>query len=262
MNSEKPRARILYLGITVLSPLVIGLLWIVSTRYGWVRSVILPTPMAVVQSAVEFLRDGYSGNSLMVHLGASAYRVGIAFVSGAVLGISLGILRATSPVVNAVFLVPTEVLRPIPPLGLIPLFILWFGLGELSKIVLIFIPVFLITMINTQAGVKGSNPELIRASRCFGASRFRTFISVLLPGALPNIITGLRIAFGTALSVLVAAELLGADKGIGFIILDASNFFKTSYVMVGIAIVGLIGLLCDRLLLLAANHIAHWEGKT
>jgi taurine transport system permease protein len=251
-----------YFLIAVLSPAAIGLLWVVSTRYGWVRSVILPPPAAVWQSAIDFLRDGYGGKSLAIHFGASAYRVGIAFAFGAVLGVIFGVLRATSPALNAALLVPTEILRPVPPLGLIPLFILWFGLGELSKIMLIFIPVFLITMINTQAGVQGCNPELIRASRCFGASRIQTFISVLLPSALPQIIVGLRVALGTALSVLVAAELLGADKGLGFIILDASNFFKTSYVVVGIAVIGFFGLFCDRVMSYAARHIAHWEGRT
>ncbi|RTL49736.1 MAG: ABC transporter permease [Bradyrhizobiaceae bacterium] len=261
MSQDAKRARLRYLSIALISPVLIFILWIVSTRYGWVKSVILPSPSAVWESWLTMLHDGYGGKTLAEHLGASGFRVGTAFIAGSALGIIVGLLRANSAAVDAVFLSPTEVLRPIPPLGIIPLLILWFGLGELSKIILIFLPVFLITMINTQAGVRATNPELIRASRCFGASSFRTFTSVLLPSALPQIFTGLRVALGTALSVLVAAELLGADKGIGFIILDASNFFKTGSVIVGIAIVGIIGLVLDRLFHVAIVRVAHWEGK-
>ena len=114
-------------------------------------------------------------------------------------------------------------LRPIPPLGLIPLFILWFGIGELSKILLIFTFVFLIMMVNAQAGTRSCPPDLTRAALSLGAGRGQLFRYVVLPAALPQIMTGLRVSMGTALSILVASELLGGDRGLGFVVLDAAS---------------------------------------
>jgi NitT/TauT family transport system permease protein/taurine transport system permease protein len=177
------------------------------------------------------------------------------------LGIVVGILRGRAAHVDAAFVVPAEMLRPIPPLGLIPLFILWFGIGELSKILLILISVFLIMMVNAQAGTRSCPLDLTRAALSLGARRGHLFRYVILPAALPQIMTGLRVSMGTALSILVASELLGGDRGLGFIVLDASNFFRTTYVFAGIFVIGLIGLLSDRGLALLTRRVVHWEGR-
>ncbi len=152
-------------------------------------------------------------------------------------------------------------LRPLPPLGLIPLFILWFGIGELSKVLLIFTTVFLVMMVNAQAGTHSCPPDLTRAALSLGASSAQLFRYVVLPAALPQIMTGLRISMGTGLSILVASELLGGDRGLGFIVLDASNFFRTTYVFAGIFLIGLIGLVSDRTLALLTRKVVHWEGR-
>ena len=169
------------------------------------------------------------------------WRVGIAFVAGSILGIAIGLLRGRVPAIDALFLVPSELVRPIPPLGLIPLFILWFGIGEVSKILLIFLSVFLIMMVNAQAGSRACALDALRAAQSMGARRWQTFRFVVLPSALPQIMTGLRVSMGTALTILVASELLGGDRGLGFVILDASSFFRTTYVFAGIILIGLIG---------------------
>jgi taurine transport system permease protein len=209
----------------------------------------------------DMVRNGYSGISLWTHIGASLARVGIAFTLGAIFGTAIGLMRGRIRAIDALFLVPSEILRPIPPLGLIPLFILWFGIGEVSKTVLIFMFVLLIMMVNAQAGANAVGLDTLRAAQSMGANRWQVFRYVVLPSALPQIMTGLRVSMGTGLTILVAAELLGGDRGLGFVILDASSFFRTSYVFAGVIIIGLIGLITDRAIAFAAQHFVHWEGR-
>jgi taurine transport system permease protein len=259
-RADEVRQRRRYWLISVLSPLAILGIWILSGEYGWVRSVLLPSPAMVAASLIDMFRNGYSNISIYAHIGISLARVGTAYVLGSVLGTAVGILRGRVRTIDAIFVVPAEILRPIPPLGMIPLFILWFGIGEVSKVVLIFMVVFLIMMVSAQAGASNSPPDPIRAAQTLGASRFQIFRFVIFPSALPQIMTGLRVAMGSALSVLVASELLGGDRGLGFVVLDASNFFRTSYVFAGVIIIGVIGLLSDRGLAWATRRIVHWQG--
>ncbi len=260
-NSVERRQRLAYLVLATLSPLCLLGLWVLATQQGWVRSVLLPSPAAVFATLREMVFEGYGGIGLATHVGASLTRVGTAFVVGSLLGITIGMLRGRVAPIDALWLVPSELLRPIPPLGLIPLFILWFGIGELSKILLIFLSVFLIMMINAQAGARSCAQDALRAAQTLGASRMQIFRHVVLPSALPQIFTGLRVAFGTALSILVASELLGGDRGLGFMVLDASNFFRTAHDFEGIALIGFIGLISDRALATLGRRVVHWEGK-
>lgn len=255
------RMRRRYLVLASVSPLLLFALWLVAAASEWVRPVLLPPPGDVYRSLVDMLLNGYSGVSLVVHILASLTRVGTAFVFGSILGVAIGMLRGRSPAVDAIFLVPGEMLRPIPPLGLIPLFILWFGIGETSKILLIFVSVFLVMMVNAHAGTRSCPEDSIRAAQTCGANRFQIFRFVVFPSALPQIMTGLRVALGTALSILVASELLGGDRGLGFIVLDAANFFKTTYVFAGVIVIGLLGLISDRAIAYAARRIVHWDGR-
>lgn len=260
-TAQRRRERRAYLLLAALSPLALLALWVAATQLGWIRSVLLPGPATVLATLREMLTQGYSGVALTTHIAASLARVGIAFVGGSLLGIAIGMMRGRIAAFDALWLVPSELVRPIPPLGLIPLFILWFGIGETSKILLIFLSVFLIMMINAQAGARGCAQDALRAAQTLGASRLQVFRLVVLPSALPQIMTGLRVALGTALSILVASELLGGDRGLGFIVLDASNFFRTSHVFAGIALIGLIGLASDRGLAALSRRLVHWESR-
>ncbi|MDI3491363.1 MAG: taurine transport system permease protein [Thauera sp.] len=250
-----------YIILATLSSLVLLGLWIGVSSSGLVRPIILPSPQSVLDSLVTMVLKGYSGVSLSDHFMASMTRVGIAFVGGSIIGIAIGLMRARSPAMDAVFLVPGEMLRPIPPLGLIPLFILWFGIGEASKILLIGLSVLLIMMVNSQAGARSVQTDLMRAAQTCGANQMQIFRHVIFPAALPQIMTGLRVALGTALSILVASELLGGDRGLGFVVLDAANFFRTSHVFAGVILIGAIGLISDRCLAFIARRIVHWEGR-
>lgn len=250
-----------YFFLAALSPLLLLGFWIAATEMGWVRSVLLPAPGSVFATLREMITQGYSGVTLSTHILASLTRVGTAFVLGSVLGICVGMMRGRIASVDALWLVPSELVRPIPPLGMIPLFILWFGIGETSKILLILVSVFLIMMISAQAGARSCAQDALRAAQTLGASRLQVFRHVVLPSALPQIMTGMRVALGTALSILVASELLGGDRGLGFIVLDASNFFRTSHVFAGIALIGFIGLASDRGLAALARRLVHWESR-
>lgn len=250
-----------YVALAALSPFVILFLWALISAQGSVPSSLLPSPLAVAETMWDMFHSGYSGISIWTHIGASLARVGIAFAWGAFLGIAIGLMRGRIRAIDALFLVPSEILRPIPPLGLIPLFILWFGIGEVSKTVLIFMFVLLIMMVNAQAGANAVGLDTLRAAQSMGANRWQVFRFVVLPSALPQIMTGLRVSMGTGLTILVAAELLGGDRGLGFVILDASSFFRTSYVFAGVILIGLIGLVSDRVIAFAARHFVHWEGR-
>ncbi len=260
-SAKSATARQQYLLLASISPLLIFGLWVLVTEMGWIRPILLPSPMDVARSFIDMVVNGYSGVSLLTHFLASISRVGTAFVIGSVLGIAIGMLRGRIAKFDALFLVPSEMLRPIPPLGLIPLFILWFGIGELSKVLLILVSVFLIMMVSAQAGAKGCTMDAIRAAQTCGANRFQVFRFVVFPSALSQIMTGLRVALGTALSILVASELLGGDRGLGFIVLDAANFFRTTYVFSGIIIIGAVGLISDRGLSYLSRRVVHWEGR-
>lgn len=250
-----------YIVLAVLSPLALLGLWIAASTSGWIKPILLPTPLDVVRSLMDMVSEGYAGVSLWVHFGASLARVGTAFILGSALGVTVGMLRGRSSSADAIFLIPGEMLRPIPPLGLIPLFILWFGIGETSKVLLIFVSVFLVMMVNAHAGTRSCQGDALRAAQTCGASRLQIFRFVVFPSALPQIMTGMRVALGTALSILVAAELLGGDRGLGFIVLDAANFFRTTYVFAGVIIIGLLGLISDRAIAYAGRKIVHWEGR-
>lgn len=260
-RDDERRERLRYSLVAVLSPLAILGLWAFVAARGLASPIVLPPPGLVWASFVDMVANGYSSVPLWTHVAASLARVSVAYVAGAALGTALGLLRGRSRMVDAVLLGPSELLRPIPPLGLIPLFILWFGVGELSKVLLIFLSVLLIMMVNAQAGVRSCSLDSLRAAQSMGAGRWQTFRFVVLPSALPQIMTGLRVAMGTALTILVAAELLGGDRGLGFVILDASSFFRTTYVFAGVAVIGLIGLASDRGLAWAGRRIVHWEGR-
>ncbi|MFT4268209.1 MAG: ABC transporter permease [Xenophilus sp.] len=259
-GAAHPRDR-KYLVLAVLSPVAILALWALAASLHWVAPIILPSPQKVLASLWRMVHSGYADVPLSTHLGASLRRVGLAFLAGAVLGTITGLVRARSAPADALLLVPSEVLRPIPPLGLVPIFILWFGIGEMSKVLLILLAVFLVMMVGSQAGARSVSGDLVRAAQMMGATPLRIFRHVILPSALPQIMTSLHLAMSMALSILVAAELLGGDRGLGFIVLDAANFFRTPDVFAGVLLIGLLGLAADRLIGLLSRWLVHWQGR-
>jgi len=245
----------------MLSPVAIVLIWELITRVGLVRSILLPSPGEIAQSLWNVILNGYAGTSIAIHIAASLYRLLLAYALAVFFGVVFGLLRGGYRLVDAAMLVPAEVVRPVPPLAFIPLFILWFGIGEVSKILIIFYYVMLVIMLNTQAGVKSCPVDKTRAAQSLGASSRQIFLYIILPAALPQIMTGLRVGMAAALSILVASELLGGDRGLGFVIMDASTFFRTKEVFVGIILIGFLGFMSDLGLRYLSSKFVHWEGK-
>lgn len=202
---------------------------------------LLPPPSAVLRGAWELIETG----ELFKHLRDSLKRELIAF-SYALSAVPIGIMMGHSKLVNEQLDVLVEVLRPIPPLAWIPLSILWFGIGDTQNQFIIFLGMFFPILLNTIAGVRNIEPNLIHAAQCLGASEGKILWRVVLRASLPSIVTGIRVGLGVGWMALVAAELVGANSGLGFLINDARTVLRTDYVIVGMITIGIVGLIIDR----------------
>jgi ABC-type nitrate/sulfonate/bicarbonate transport system permease component len=220
---------------------LVGLLvlWEAIARIGWVPVLFLPSPVGVLAEAGEMLRSG----ELVGHLMSSLSRLIFGFAIGAALGVAAGVAVGFFAVAEAVGTPVIAATFPIPKIALLPLLILWLGLGEPSKIAVIALGVFFPMAINTFTGVRQADPLLVRAAVAFGARRWSIVRKVVLPSALPMIFAGLRLGAGTALLLLVAAEMIAVESGIGFLVLHAGNLMQTTKLMVGIVVLSLLGVL-------------------
>lgn len=222
--------------------LIIGAWWTVVVLSG---SVVFPTPWQVVTGTVELVRDG----SLWEHIGASLFRVGTGFLLAVLIAVPLGLwmgwVNGAYLTLNPIF----QMLRPISPIAWIPIAILWFGVGNVSPIFLIFISSVFPMVVQTTAGVHTIEPRYLRAAANFGVSRRTLFRQVVIPAVLPQIIVGMRIGLGVAWLVVVAAEMIALRSGLGYLIIDSRNAGnRYDLVIAGMIIIGLIGLLLDGLM--------------
>lgn len=213
--------------------------WELFTRIGWVPALFLPSPVGVLQELIEMVLSG----ELFVHLGASLQRLLLGFAAGALAGIAVGIAVGFFSVAEAVGTPLIAATFPIPKIALLPLLILWLGIGEASKVAVIGLGVFFPMAINTYTGVRQADALLIRAAVSFGAGRWSVIRKVILPSALPMVFAGLKLGAGTALLLLVAAEMIAVESGIGFLVLHAANLMATTKLMVGIVLLSLLGVL-------------------
>lgn len=205
---------------------------------------LLPPPSLV---AIEFIRLAQTGD-LFTHIGASLSRVFSAWTIAALIAIPLGLAMGRMPLVEKLLDPIVELIRPISPLAWIPLAILWFGIGEAGKVFVVFIGTFFPTLISTIAGVKRIDPVLIQAGQVLGChDRHALFRKVVLPAALPNIMTGLRISFGTGWAAIIAAELVAARSGLGYLISNGMEILRADRVLVGMIVIGILGVLFDTL---------------
>src|SRR3989442_10668345 len=214
-------------------------LWELLARIGWVPALFLPSPLGVLREGWEMLVTG----EILVHLSASLRRLVLGFAIGGGLGVVVGVTVGFFAVAEAIGTPLIAATFPIPKIALLPLLILWLGLGESSKVAVIALGVFFPMAINTYAGVRQADPLLIRAAVAFGARRWSVIRKVILPSALPMIFAGLRLGAGTALLLLVAAEMIAVESGIGFLVLHAGNLMQTTKLMVGIVVLSLLGVL-------------------
>ena len=221
----------------------------------------LPAPEAVVARFFEIAKNGYQNVSLWEHLGASLTRVLVGFALGSIIGIPLGYAMGLSGWFRGWFDPIVEFMRPVPPLALIPLVIIWFGIWETGKIVLLFLAALWIMVIAARAGVSGVRITKIHAAYSLGASKWQIMRHVIIPNSLPEIFTGARVAMGVCWGTVVAAELVAAQKGAGMMIIAASKFQLTDIVVMGIILIGVIGYGIDILMRMAEKKLVPWKGR-
>ena len=221
----------------------------------------LPSPEAVVARFFQIAKNGYQNVSLWDHLGASLTRVLVGFALGSIVGVPLGYAMGLSGWFRGWFDPIVEFMRPVPPLALIPLVIIWFGIWETGKIVLLFLAALWIMVIAARAGVSGVRITKIHAAYSLGASKWQIMRHVIIPNSLPEIFTGARVAMGVCWGTVVAAELVAAQKGAGMMIIAASKFQLTDIVVMGIILIGVIGYGIDILMRMAEKKLVPWKGR-
>lgn len=236
-------------------------LWWGVTASGLIAPLFLPGPAEVVARLGELARNGFVGASLLQHTGASLARVGLAMLFAVITAVPVGMAMGLYPRINAALDPLIEFYRPVPPLAYLPLMVIWFGIGETTKIALIYLAIFAPLAIATASGVRRVDPNRIRAAQSLGASRDQIAWLVVFPSALPDILTGLRIALGVGWSTLVAAELVAATRGLGFMVQSASQMLVTDVVVAGILVIALIALLLELGLRWVERRFAGWAGE-
>ena len=229
---------------------------------GWqMEPIWLPSPEAVFNRLITISRDGYQNVTLTENIGWSLLRVIAGFLLGSLVGIPLGYAMGLNSWFRGWFDPIVEFMRPIPPLALIPLIIIWFGIWETGKISLLFLAALWIMTIAARAGVSGVSIAKVHAAYSLGASKFQILTKVIMPNSLPEIFTGARVAMGVCWGTVVAAELVAAEKGAGKMIIAASKFQQTDVVIMGIILIGIIGYGIDILMRLAEKKLVPWKGK-
>jgi len=235
--------------------------WWVLTASGTVPPELLAGPGAVIAALREMLEGGYRGTTLAQNTLATVGRClggfGLAALIGVPLGLAMGVNRTAAAALDWI----VQVLRPLPPLSYMILLIVWLGVGNASKLALLFLTSFPIIVSASAAGVRGVARQRVQAARSLGASDVSVFRHVIFPGALPQIFSGLRIALAAAFSTVVAAELLAATDGLGWMVISASHFLRSDVVELGIIILGLLGMALGGVLLAIDLQVVHWRGR-
>lgn len=244
--------------VTILAVLAI---WALSARLQLVSPVFLPSPAAVWNKFIIVARDGFVDATLLQHIIASLGRVFAALIAAIVVGVPVGLAIGISTIGRGIFDPLLEFLRPIPPLAYLPLVIIWFGIGEPSKILVIAIAMLAPVALSTASGVRGVSRERVNAARSLGATRLQVIRLVILPSALPAILTGLRIALGAGWSTLVAAELVAATRGLGFMIQSAAQFLVTDVVVMGILVIAAIAFVLEFTIRRIERVLVPWAGR-
>ncbi|MBW1216054.1 taurine ABC transporter permease TauC [Pantoea allii] len=248
--------------LSALSLLLLLFIWWSVTALGLIAPLFLPSPQQVVRKLLLVAGpQGFMDATLWQHLAASLTRMLIALTAAAAIGIPVGMAMGISPVVRALIDPLIELYRPVPPLAYLPLMVIWFGIGETSKILLIFLAIFAPVVLSTVAGVRNAQQVRLRAAASLGANRWQQLRWVILPGALPEILTGLRIGLGVGWSTLVAAELIAATRGLGFMVQSAGEFLATDVVLAGIAVIAVVAFSLELSLRALQRRLTPWNGE-
>jgi ABC-type nitrate/sulfonate/bicarbonate transport system permease component len=241
--------------LAVASVVAAVAIWALVTRARWVDPILLPSPADVAKAFTASVADG----SLQKHVAVSLLRVVEGFAIAMIIAVPLGILMGVSRLARGIVEPLLELLRPIPPIAVIPLAILWFGIDELSKVFIIAYGAFFPILVNTMAGFNEVDRVHVRAAQALGAKRYHVFRDVVLRSAFPFIIVGARVGMGMAFIVLVAAELIASSRGLGFLISDARYNFRTDQIFLGMACIGVLGFVLNKMLLEVERRLVRWK---
>lgn len=260
-RAVKPRRELSLLTISSLSIASLLWLWWAVTSAGLIEPLFLPSPQAVLARGWQLLGEGYMNASLWQHLGASLGRISLGLLAAVLTAVPLGIAIGRHRIVRGIFDPLIEFYRPIPPLAYLPLIVIWCGIGELSKVLLIYLAIFAPVAIATATGVRNVDPTKLRAAQSLGATPAQLIRHVILPSALPDILTGIRIGLGVGWSTLVAAELIAATEGLGFMVQSAAQFLVTDVVILGILVIALIAFALELSLRALQRKLVPWHGQ-
>lgn len=246
--------------ISIVTVIVIFIIWYVITNFKIVDANLVPTPQATWTAFLQVCVD-YKGHSLLQHLLASMQRLIAAFVLAVVSAVPLGLLSGYNNKVRAVLTPIIEFYRPLPPLAYYTLLVLALGINDESKIALLYLACFSPIYISCMAGVINVKQDFINSALTVGASPTQVFFKVIFPSCLPGMFTGIRTAVGVAYTTLVAAEMVAASSGIGWMVLDAKNWFRSDVIFVGIIVMGITGILIDFVIRLIEAKLVPYRGK-
>ena len=242
--------------IRLASPLVLLALWQIGSAIGLIPQDVLPAPSLIAEAGVELLRTGQLADALAV----SGVRVVEGLLLGGVVGISLGIAVGLSKWFEVTVDPPMQMIRALPHLGLIPLFIVWFGIGELPKVLLVALGVSFPLYLNTFSAIRQVDPKLLETAQVLGFSFWQKLRTIIVPSAAPQVLVGLRQSLAIAWLTLIVAEQINADKGIGFLIMNARDFLRIDIIIFGLIIYALLGIGTDALVRALENRAARYRG--
>ncbi|MDQ0457804.1 ABC transporter permease subunit [Rhizobium paknamense] len=248
-----------WLGLATVAVLL--LIWIVASSLALVSPLFLPSPQAVFAAFADAVAGRLDGAPLADHVAMSLFRVVLAFLLAGLIGVPLGLAMGLHRAIRAVCDPVLEFYRPLPPLSYLPLVVIWFGIGETAKILLIFLACLAPVVLSARAGVRSASQDQINAARALGATPSQLLHRVILPAALPDILVGLRIGMGVGWTTLVAAEMVAASTGIGQMVLNASNFLRTDVVVMGIFVIGGFAALMEWGMRWLERKLVPWKGK-
>jgi len=247
--------------ISLATVVALMLLWWVATERRWIGPLFLPSPVVVAERLISGMHTPIGDATLIGHTALSLFRVMSAFVLACLTAIPIGIGMGVSRLARGVFDPPIEFYRPLPPLAYLPLVVIWFGIDEAAKIILIYLACFAPLALAARSGVRSAAPEQVNAALSLGATRFQLIRHVILPAALPEILTGMRIALGFGWTTLVAAEMVAANVGVGQMVLNASNFLRTDLVVMGIVVIAVFAYGFDLAMRIAERRLVPWKGR-
>jgi sulfonate transport system permease protein len=236
-------------------PTLIVVVWQLLSQYGYLPARILPAPSAVIRAGIRLAKSG----ELAEHLRASTQRAAIGFLIGGAIGLGLGVVSGVSSIAETLFDSSVQMIRNIPHLALLPLVILWFGIDESAKIVLMVLGVFFPIYINTFHGIRNTDPNLLEMARMYGLRGFGLFRQVIFPGALPSILVGVRYSLGITWLTLIVAETIATSSGIGYLAMNAREFMQTDVVVLAILLYAMLGKLSDGATRILERRLLSWH---